>query len=450
MSSSTGRRIVIVAGALAVLSGAAPAAFAATHGTHHRSAAAPGSALGALDLQATAYGLRAPLYSTGGEDVEVDAPYAASTLELGGVGHGVTSVMWPGDTGAHGGDVLDLLNVPVPASVKKELNDPVKAEAQTSVGKPTVSMTGPGYAMTATATQTHVSADSHVGGTAVPVVGKLLGMVSGTTDVRLTGPRTAVATAVTTVRDVSIAKVLTIDQITSTATAVTKGKTATARTTTSVTGAAVAGIPVTIDGTGIHLKGKALGTPLGNPDSIVDKALSKAGISVRLTRPKRQVKGALATVDSGTLRVDLSNPNYGKYNDTGTVLILGGVDLQAGSGLGFPYHPPTITSPPPSPARAGNPAPASTGSGGGGSGDTSLPQTGSVGGGGGTASAPTVASPTGASPIVAAASFPLFGGVRVWWAVLVLLGAGLLWLGLRRLPDHVLDNPNAVCRWERP
>ena len=50
-----------------------------------------------------------PFYSHFGEDVEAQIPYASAQMGFGGFGHALTSVVWPGDTGGHGGDTLQLL-----------------------------------------------------------------------------------------------------------------------------------------------------------------------------------------------------------------------------------------------------------------------------------------------------------------------------------------------------
>ena len=54
--------------------------------------------LGSVNANATATGIRAPLYSHAGEDVEAEIPYAVAQLGGGGVGHAVTSIVWPGGT----------------------------------------------------------------------------------------------------------------------------------------------------------------------------------------------------------------------------------------------------------------------------------------------------------------------------------------------------------------
>jgi hypothetical protein len=420
-------------------------AAAAPSGHHH--AAAPGSGLGSVDVTATATSVRYPAYSHQGEDVEAELPYTTVMFTTGGIGQSLSSILWPGDTGAHGGDVLDLLNIDtIPASVKKDLNDPEKAEAQSGVGSPTVTKTAPGVNMTAVAKPTLASATATAGGDSVPTLGKFFGSSSSSSSAQLTGPKKLIASASSAVHDVTIAKVIKIGTVTSTASAVSTGKSGSGHAATNVSGVTVAGIKVTVDGSGVHVApGQkspvkkalppsllgALPTKLPSLDTIVNKALKQSGVSLTLTKSTRKVKGALVSLDTGALVVKLGNSQYkSQDNDTSKLIILGGATLQAGTSPGFP--PPAAIKPvtPLSPAGAG----------GGTAGTAGTPGTPGTSGTS-TGAAPEVAGATGSGgqpAALSAASYQLPGGLKVWWVVLAGLVGGLVAFGLKRLPDEVL------------
>src|SRR4051794_41975222 len=66
-------------------------------------AADPGSGLGAVSVTATAAGIRTPFYSSGGEDVEGQVPWATASMGTGGQTPAPTSMFLPGGTGGHRG-----------------------------------------------------------------------------------------------------------------------------------------------------------------------------------------------------------------------------------------------------------------------------------------------------------------------------------------------------------
>src|SRR3954467_13845258 len=120
--SRRGRRLSVTL----VVAGLGSIATGSTGLLAAQAAPAPGSNFGSIDIGASAYGLRAPPYSAPRGDVEAELPCSLSQLNY--AGHALTSVMWPGDTGGHGGDTLKLLTgsctpptpfntVPVPVPV---------------------------------------------------------------------------------------------------------------------------------------------------------------------------------------------------------------------------------------------------------------------------------------------------------------------------------------------
>jgi hypothetical protein len=441
---------------LAATSGASIAAGTA-NGSHHKSSSAVGSGLGAISASATASALGAPLYSNSGEDVEADVPYAQANLGTGGIGDGVTSALWPGSTGAHGGDTLNLLGIKqVPPSVAQELNDPEVAEAQTGVGPPTVSKSNPGLTMSSTATSTHVKAVSSAAGAGVPLLGPIVGTTSASSDIAITGASTLTADAVSSVHSISIAHLITIKAVTSTARAVSNGHSASGTARTTVGGVAIDGIPVRIDNKGLHVLGKlgksglgglpipVLGTTLGGTiaptaSAVVNQALKSAGIHIDLTKATRHVHGAHVTLDSGALVVRLGNASYkSQVNDTGTLFIIGGAQVDARTSPGFP---------PPAPIKAPPPPASTTHTTAGTAGTPGTPGTPAIPGTPATSSVGT-APQTAAPPQLAGNVLALPKGLRLLWVILALAGAGLFAFGMKRLPDQVLHTAGPACRLE--
>lgn len=424
----------------------------------------PGSNFGALDINASAYGLRVPFFTHSGEDVESELPYSLSQLSYSG--HALTSVFWPGDTGGHGGDTFKLLagscippnpfnTVPVPLpipipdlpcpthipplpnEVYESMNDSYKAEAQSGTGAPEVKQSGPGVDMAAQATTTNVRATSIIAGGQAPGVGAGMGSSATDTFIRLTGPNTAVVDSVSVMRDVSLGGgALTIDSITSVAHAVTNGKTATGTAGTTVQGMKVGGIPVTVDDKGIHVQGQ--GQTLPSIDAL-NELLKNFGFTMYVVDPTKAVKKAAIQLFSGQLIIQQDNAQYtDNLNDSSTVITLGGASINADSALayqfdGAPVPLPSTSQPPPPTGSdggttvAGPPTTTTTG------GDDVQPPT--------VSDEPQPQQP----PLLAAQQSKLPGGIAPTWIVVVLLGAGLIAAGLKRLPDHVLAAGGPAC-----
>jgi len=374
----------IVVGLVALGNGAAGIAGAWASGS-------PGSNFGNINITVTATGIRSPLYSHSGEDVEGEAPLATATLQSGGVGDALTSVFWPGGTGGHGGDTLKLLaggcvppnpanTVPIPIPVPlpdlpclahsptlpdpvyQAMNDSYKAEVQSSDDKPTVTKSAPGIEMTATATQKETGASTTIAGAKLPGVGDTFGTTTTTSTIKLTGPNTAVIDALSVVRDVKLGGgALTMSSVKSVAHAVTDGKKATGTTGTTVTGMKIGGVPVTVDNSGIHVQGQGHGLP--SLDAL-NSALKSAGLTVFVADPTKKIHGASADLFSGQLIVMEDNPQYtANANDSAIIMAFGGAGLSAATNRALQFKPLPLASTPASTA------PTSTG---GGTGPTSL------------------------------------------------------------------------------
>jgi hypothetical protein len=412
----------------------------------------PGSGLGSIDAQAYASGFRVPMYSTGGEDVEAQVPWARVTMQTGGSTHALTSIFWPGDTGGHGGDTLKLLGTPCilenpqgllpvdppcvyqppapPDSVYQALNDPYKAEAQSGSGAPVVTTGGQGVTMKAVAHSTDTSAQTTMSGSSLPGAGDAFGATTTVTSVKAVGPRTLVVDATSVVHNISLGGgAITIDSVTSVAHAVSDTVKGTGTAQTTVNGMKIAGVPVTVDNSGVHVGPQ--NSPLPSTDQL-NAALKQSGFQIFVAKPTKTVKSAAIALDSGSLILMQTNPQYvGSANDTSRMLILGGAGISADTGKGFDFSMPPL----PPLSNAAVPPASSAGS-------PSIPS----------GSAPVVAgtgaTPTVAAPRLTANSLRLPGGLAAGWLVLSLLGSGLIAAALRRLPDSVLAATGPGCPLE--
>lgn len=436
----------VVTGIVSVAAGAAGIATAQAEPD-------PGSGFGAMNLSATASGVRVPFYNTSdGKDVEGLAPYSLSEMDSGNVGHALTSVFWPGDTGGHGGSTLQLLGaqcVPPnpqglipgapclatlpqpPDQVYQALNDPEIAEAQTGTGAPTTTLSRPWATMTATATPGNVLAETTILGAKELPTGDTFGETRTTTTITLTGAKQAVVDAVSIMRNIDLGGVIKIAAITSSAHGETNGTAATGKADSVITGATIGGVPVTIDDTGVHVQGQ--GSSLDGLAQIND-ALKQSGFAIYVAKPTKTLSGAGVTVNSGSLIVTQSDPNYtSQGNATGKMFVLGETSVIADAGLAFQSSSLTLPSTsgftPPAQPAAGSPAAPSI----------TVPSAPSV------VTAPTVAGAPAFAPVVAGKGWTLPGGLPAGYLVLVVIGGLLAAAGLRRLPDRLLAAAATPC-----
>src|SRR5437763_3443941 len=414
-------------------------------------AADPGSGLGAVSVTATASGIRTPFYSSGGEEVGGQVAWATASMVTGGQTHALTSMFWPGDTGGNGGSTLALLGTPCippnpnglipapvpcvyqpsppPQSVYDSLNDPYKAEAQSGSGAPEATGGGQGVNMHAVAHDTDALASTTMSGSALPAAGDQFGSTSTISSVKATGPATVTVDATSVLHNVSLGGgAITIDSVTSVAHAVSDTVHATGSASTTVHGMKIAGVPVTVDDTGVHIAGQ--GSSLPGADQL-NTALEQSGFKVFVAKPTKTVKGPAILLDSGNLILMQTNGQYKtSANDTQRILILGGAGIQANTGKGFDFALPPVTGVPGG-VTAGTP---------GSPGTAGVPgTTGTV-----TAAQPGTA-PVVATPQLAGNSTKLPGGLAPGWVVLALVGAAIAGGAMRRLPDKVLATAGAAC-----
>lgn len=404
---------------------------------------AVGSDLGALDVTATTSAVSMPLYQHTGEDVQASIPYSLATLGTGGIGNGLSSIFWPGATGAHGGDAVGLLGLPLPTSISQMLNDPEIAQAQTGVGDKTVDLSHPGLTMKASATSTDVSALTAAGGSKIPVIGSIVGSLSSKSTIHVTGPRTVRVKAVSTVHNMSIAKVIKIGTVTSIAHAVTNGHKATGNAKTVVSGVTIAGVKVSIDNKGLHVPGKTLPIVGNTAAKLVNTALKNAGVHIAVTNVKRKIKGPHAILDAGALEVQFGNASYSSnVNDSGKLITIGGATINATARPGFPPPPPIP------PAKTPPTPPTKTSTTGGTPGTPGTPGIPGTSGTVPTTPAEVAPPPSQIAPQLAGNPINLPGGLKAWWLVLGLIGASIFAFGMKRLPDQVLQTAGSTCSLE--
>jgi hypothetical protein len=396
--------------------------------------AAPGSALGSVNVHAVAFGLRIPFYEHQGQDAQAEIPYAMSDLGGGGVAHALTTFVWPGGTGAALGSTLGVLAPQIPASIQNSLNDPFKAEAPTTQGDEKVSLSQPGFIMQALALPTHVNSSSALG------VSNLAGfknnagpLISSTTNIAFKGADTVVGDATTTLTDISIGPLF-IGSLVSAAHATSNGKHAAGTTTTNIVGAKIAGVAVTIGHDGISLANQGV-----LPESViktlsktVNSTLSAAGIKIFFTKSSKLVNGAQISLDSGELIVLLNKAGYKSgVNDTGLFLELGGAHLNADATGG--YVPPPVTS-------TQSPAPGGTSTDPGTSDIPPPLDTGTD-----TAVTPP---PNPPAPVVASEPLSMPGPLSSWWIVFGVAVALLVSYLMSLLPGRAFAAAAAGCRLE--
>lgn len=301
--------------------------LATAAGSRFLPAADAAGSLGGYQLSARAHAARI-LYDLPGslpigplvESATVDS---AARLATGPRGSAYSSVGYPGPVVLGGEALLAQGGAQFPFDIP---DYPVLAQASTS--GPTEDrddQTVPGAVMAATAKGTEVVAEtSAAGAPADPIVtyGNVRSIGSSTvTDA-------AAARARVELNDVVVAQgVLVIDSIVTELSATSDGATATSDGRTSYSGAALLGLPVTIDGTGVHFVdppadsplagvGGALGSGLDPAAAALaqvlataggdaNQVLAQAGIRVRLTEPRASVAGAGATRVSEGIVVEI-------------------------------------------------------------------------------------------------------------------------------------------------
>jgi hypothetical protein len=424
---------MVAGGVLCLVAGASGAVWAST------GAAAPAAAgLGGFSIDARAPGFETtfdePAAQTHPEG-QGTVPQTLAQLKTGPVGFAQAAIAWPGTLlGNLGNTIIAGGGSGFPSSQQdnaRQLNDPVRAESRIGDPKPDNSYTGaPGTTMTSHADGERVQADANVKGMSAPSgsAGSIVSQSKST----LSG-NIGVAQASSSASNIVLGpgNVITIDSVTSTATASTDGTNAKASGNTKVNGMKVAGQPATVDENGVQF-GPAKDPINQRLNDLAKQALNKSGFKIVLTKPDGVPQGSAASYNAGSL-VIAWEPQPG----TVFSVVLGGATVNVNSSAGF-----DTLSIPSDVATLLPPASSGASTVGGGARSVATPAAGST---------PAAASSPTGQPAATIATEPIlfFGGVPVGWIVLGIVGAVLAAFGLRKLSTDVLAEQAAVCNLER-
>lgn len=367
-------------------------------------------------------------------------PKAQSNLQTGPVGIGLASLAWPGPLAANGGTLLLVLqpgcSAPAPTPLcplppeAKQLDYPVRAEARTGQDPPETTYDQvPGTSLKATATAEEVTADALVQDATAET--GTFGPTQSHSASRLTDAGGAVE-ASSSVEDIDLGGVITIESVRSTALATTDGATSDGKASTVVTGMTIGGQPATVGENGVTIGEQ--GQPANAvANQIAQQALADGGFEIYLSAPQKEVEGATASVTSGSLIIT-------QTSESGTTgIIIGQAKASVTGAPGFDVGGGLVE---PAPVDPGG---FDSGSGGTGSFDTGAIDTGSF-------DVPPAAPAevpvdAGTGDQVAFQPAGVVGGRPVTTAavILAILGAGLFAIGMRRLSAGVLAGTTAAA-----
>ena len=381
------------------------------------------------------------------------APESSTLLTNGPVGYGLSAVGWPGATEANAGGLVILLfpgpvgnatqsaGVPFPDAVTAAVdnnaglaNYPIRAEARTG-SKPDASYSQPAVELHSHADAGNVTATAHMSGAQQPGPSSM-GDTHTTSTSSLNGMIGRV-NASSTVSNIDMGGVVKIGSITSTAIAQTNGVTSTGSGSIVVSDMTIGGQPAYVDQNGVHI-GKQGTNPDPVANQLAQQALSGAGMTIVLSKPILETKGATTTYNSGSLIIVWAPP--GDKSENVFVSSFGGSRAQVTGTVGSPFALPPLPNVPPVTPADSTPA-------------------------------AVVDAPVSSTPPVPQAALPAtpvsravapraavrlgriqlaktFGGISWAWLILGLLGVAALFAGCRRLAHDVLDRPVAACPLE--
>jgi len=312
------RRVPTVLGVALVL-GSVPAASSAQDadaGFVGYQAAASGTALTAFPTVPALLPVAVP--------IEATLSLATSTLSSGGQGFGRASTFFPGTLAA---GVRPLIETA--AGVRLPLPDyPLVVEAREFEEAKRTEV--PGVTMTTDVDPNRAVSIADVGAVGVAQV---FGVRSLHTESRvvLEGSKIT-STSTTTIHGLDITGVLSIGTIVSTAQVSSDGTTSTCSGGVTVSGASVAGTPVTIDDDGIHVQGGA-GGALGLGRAVT-QALTGAGLDAKVLGGDDGCTTAVGSRTTAGLLVGFPLPEFGSIPAGGGFhLVVGSTSATAGGSV---------------------------------------------------------------------------------------------------------------------
>lgn len=278
--------------------------------------------------------------------VQSKTAHTFSSLDTGENGLALSSSQWPGEFAGNAGSLLQVFGAPEEAGA---LNYPVRAEASTA---------GP-------------SESSELGMTA-RVEGPMAEAIAESGDfdgegsdfltygdARATSRSelrdgTLVVTATSTVTDIEIGGIITIDSVETVAIARSDGKAGANEGSTSVSGVEIAGQPARVDEHGVHAGDGTNENPADAvAQTVIDDVLSNFAqafqVELYLSKPRATDQGNIQEYRSGALvmRIVAGDPSAGQGGDG--VVAIGGSNAyaQATSGVPFTATPlPPVTAAP--------------------------------------------------------------------------------------------------------
>ncbi len=242
---------------------------------------------------------------------ELNIGFTRSSYATGPTGESLASTVWPGDVAAGAGSQLGLLLAPYLGPNAPSLALPPWPFQASSAYPPGPST--PSSANQDGAGATMESSETQDGGSATAAFGSGTGsnsqavLPSGFVTVEAMGSSVqtgiidgkAVAQGTATLQSVSIAGgLITIGQVTSTGTASSDGSTPTVGGTTTVSQVSVAGQPVTVDGSGVHVPGGNNADVLAPLLPQATSVLQQLGITLTVTQPDDTVVNGDPTTDA--------------------------------------------------------------------------------------------------------------------------------------------------------
>ena len=352
---------------------------------------------------------------------EFNIAFSETTLRSGPSGYAIGSIAWPGQVAAGlpsfvQGDIERQSGEELPADIP---NYPVRAESFYPQGPTSASSQVGTMSMRSTAREANSDANAHVNAFGFPGVGEMgsqTSMASSGFD-----PEGVVSMAEAAANDIAFfGGIITIDGVVSRLTARSDGVKASVAGTTTVVGAEVQGMGVTIDATGVHA-GDEEGPDSAAAQQAVNQVLNQLGASFELAEPVDTIQGAqgsralgglLLRIKSSTLEPliaalppDLQSQIRGQvtFDQDMTVQIApAAVSAGAAKVLDFGVDTPSLPV-------GGDTGGATTG------GDTSVAPSGPTG------SAPGGGGVTGGGPVAIESTPAVFNGVPVWLVVLLVL-----------------------------